>query len=123
MTDTQHPITPPTELVQLWRAAASNVPATLATPTDSRRDYIDFIATQAARWAADQELDACCAEISWLDSTSVARKLRDRRRPKPTSLKEQALKALKRQAVRSVPSFIATEDFDTIRRALEQLDD
>jgi hypothetical protein len=116
----QHPITPPTELVQLWRAAASNVPATLATPTDSRRDYIDFIATQAARWAADQELDACCAEISWLESTSVARKLRDRRRPKPTSLKEQALEKL-----REVQALWQFENVDAsvLRRALEQLND
>jgi hypothetical protein len=44
-------------------------------------------------------------------------------RPKPPSLKEQALEALKRQSTRSVPSFVATQDCDTIRRALEQLDD
>ena len=40
---------------------------------------------------------------------------------KPPSLKEQALAALKRLAVRSVPSLLATEDCDTIRRALEAL--
>jgi hypothetical protein len=41
---------PPPELVQQWRAAASNVPASLSTDPGGRRDYIDFIATKAARW-------------------------------------------------------------------------
>ena len=51
---TQHPITPPPELVEQWRAAASNVPATLSTDPGGRRDYIDFFATRAAQWGADQ---------------------------------------------------------------------
>jgi hypothetical protein len=46
---------PPPELVQQWRAAASNVPASLSTDPGGRRDYIDFIATKAARWGADTE--------------------------------------------------------------------
>jgi len=46
----QHPITPPPELVEQWRAAASNVPATLSTDPGGRRDYIDFIPTRAAQY-------------------------------------------------------------------------
>jgi hypothetical protein len=45
------------------------------------------------------------------------------RRPKPPSLKEQALKALKRQSTRSIPSLVSSNDCDTIRRALEALSD
>jgi len=41
--------------------------------------------------------------------------------PKPPSLKEQALKALERQSVRSIPSLVSNNDCDTIRRALEAL--
>jgi hypothetical protein len=55
------------------------------------------IAIQAAQWGADQELEACC---EWLDTEKILtkdggyiRKLRAARRPKPPSLKEQALAA------------------------------
>ncbi len=86
----QHPITPPPELVQQWRAAASNVPATLSTDSGGRRDYIDFIATRAAQWGADQELEACC---EWLEQQTLCGhqdllpSFRADRRPKPPSLK------------------------------------
>jgi hypothetical protein len=53
MTD-NHPITPPPELVEQWRAAAGNVPASLSTDPGGRRDYIDYIATQAANWGYQQ---------------------------------------------------------------------
>tara|TARA_R110002126_G_scaffold268782_1_gene412341 strand:- start:123 stop:473 length:351 start_codon:yes stop_codon:yes gene_type:complete len=116
MTD-QHPITPPPDLVEQWRAASSNVPASLSTDPGSRRDYIDFIATQAAQWGADQELEACC---EWLDEKTIingSTALRAARRPKPPSLKEQALDELI-AAERLYPA-----DWSTIRRALEALDD
>jgi hypothetical protein len=115
---------PPPELVQVWRAAASNVPASLSTDSGGRRDYIDYIATQAARWGADQELEAC---ISWLD-TYVPRycewsaNFRAARRPKPPSLKEQAFEQLRCIQI-DLNKFGMGISTDTIRRALEQLDD
>ena len=53
-------------------------------------------ATELAQKIADQELEACC---EWLDSQAWAVEyglpnLRAARRPKPPSLKEQALGAL-----------------------------
>jgi hypothetical protein len=95
----QHPITPPPELVEQWEAETA------------------CVAVKAARWGADQELEACCSEVQWLESTSTAIKIRDRRRPKPQSLKEQALDELT-SAERLYPA-----DWSTIRRALETLDD
>jgi hypothetical protein len=130
MTNQQHPITPPPELVQQWRAAASNVPASLSTDPGGRRDYIDYIATQAARWGADQEyalgadqeLEACLEWLTEYGWSGIAYKLRHARRPKPPSLKEQALNALEHLALGPDPTaFLA--DMDTIRRALEQLTD
>ncbi len=92
---TEHPITPPPELVQQWRAAASNVPATLSTDSGGRHDYIDFIATRAAQWGADQELEACCEwVISVGDDDAFGANLRAVRRPKPRTLKQRALKGL-----------------------------
>ena len=106
---TQHPIIPPPELVEEWRrssptyAAANNV-------------YERHIATQAARWGADQELEACCALMDdWgLDETD----LRFARRPKPPSLKEQALEALDDAVIRG-DCITTSSAVDTIRRALE----
>jgi gamma-glutamyl:cysteine ligase YbdK (ATP-grasp superfamily) len=76
------------------------------------------IATQAARWGADIELEACC---EWLDRegwSGESRQLRDARRPKPPSLKEQALETLKYPK-----DFWSEAEVDTIRRALEELPD
>jgi hypothetical protein len=120
MTQQQHPITPPPELVQQWRAAASNVPATPSTDPGGRRDYIDFIATRAAQWGADQELEACLAEVSSLNSQALADRVRAARRPKPPSLKEQALSALENL---NGECLWETSDLAAIRRALEQLPD
>ena len=124
----EHPINPPPELVQQWRAAASNVPATLSTDPGGRRDYIDFIATRAAQWGADQELEACC---EWFSADrgyhhSVSSDLRAGRRPKPPSLKEQALEALASADGADHPivaTVITADQHALIRRALESLPD
>jgi hypothetical protein len=116
---TDHPITPPPELVEQWRAAASNVPASLSTDPGGRRDYIDFIATKAAQWGSDQELEAC---VKWIEDCgyhpSVPEDFRAARRPKPPSLKEQALEVL---SLTQKGWGLAEVDLDTIRRALEAL--
>jgi hypothetical protein len=53
-----------------------------------------WIATRAAQWGSDQELEAC---VKWLNSYMPGKTgdqlLRPFRRPKPPSLKEQALEA------------------------------
>jgi hypothetical protein len=79
-----------------------------------------YIATKAAQWGADQELLAVEEEIiaqGWF-ANSVHRRaqLRNARRPKPPSLKEQALETLK------YPKDLWSEaEVETIRRALEAL--
>jgi hypothetical protein len=116
MTD-QHPITLPSELLQQWATEY------WGNPGESIGCGEKYIATQAAQWGADQELEAC---VNWLadpcaaDMPSLASDLRYSRRPKLPSLKEQALKALV-----SVNSnfHVYGSDIDTIRRALEALDD
>jgi hypothetical protein len=104
----QHPITPPPELLDQW------------CMENNWRD----IAIQAAQWGADQELEAC---FEWLDTEKILtkdggyiRKLRDARRPKPPSLKEQAFAVLDHT---QKGYGLAEVDLDTIRRALEALDD
>jgi hypothetical protein len=110
MTNQQHPIVPDPELLQEWY--------------DDKTDYFtDMI--RAAQWGADQELEACC---EWLGDAPVVYNdngdlhpgpyLRDARRFQLSSLKEQALKAMHRNW-----NPHNSDDFDTIRRALEQLND
>jgi hypothetical protein len=82
------------------------------------------LARHAAQWGADQELDACCEWLKakhWIEP-EFSDELRAARRPKPPSLKEQALEALAHIATGPNPTaFLDCQD--TIRRALEQLDD
>jgi hypothetical protein len=104
MTD-QHPITPPPELVYQWIENAIGP------------DYEQVIATQAARWGADQELEACCKLLELSDS-NAREFLTAARRPKPPSLKEQALVVLDDCA-----NCLDGAHENTIRRALEALDD
>ena len=101
----QHPITPPPELVEQWYDNMGPDPG----PFES-------FAIAAARWGADQELEACCKWLPKLPPWS-ADDLRKHRRPKPPSLKELALGIL------DVAHHDVLEDdqIATIRRALETL--
>jgi hypothetical protein len=84
MTEQQHPIIPPPQLVQEWLEA-------LHGPPEEPSNYDIELATRAAQWGADQELKACCKFLEARHPSFVSRDLRAARRPKPTSLKEQAL--------------------------------
>jgi hypothetical protein len=86
MTTNNHPITPPPELVQQWdsEAVAAEIPGQF------------YLATQAARWGADRELEACCEYIRrWFaDPQYRIAELRAARRPKPPSLKNRIAAAI-----------------------------
>ena len=89
MTDQQHPITPPLALIdQWWDEAKQN--AKYDEPIGP------LVATKAAQWGADQELEA---SLEWLDQAGyrcwgTASILRAARRPKPSSLKERIAAAI-----------------------------
>jgi hypothetical protein len=112
----QHSITPPPELVMQWRSQ-----------TPSYTPPADYITAQAARWGADQELEACCEWFQEFYKTESWGKrdlehFRVARRPKPPSLKEQALAALgpiERSADAPVPT--DRESLLLIRQALETI--
>lgn len=122
---TDHPITPPSrEQVGKWLCEDGypwdpNLQATITITTGRLQN----VATQAARWGADQEFEACCSEILAIagvfgdrvdDWSSVVELLRDGRRP---GLRERAIQAVDR-AVFSDP-----EDKNLIICALERLND
>ena len=96
----QHPITPPPELVEQW----AHLPADWNT-----------VAFLIAQWGADAELEACCEWLS-VPCPSYGRELRNARRPKPPSLKQQALLVLD-------DANLDAAHHNILLRALEQLDD
>ena len=108
------PIAPPPEVTGEWWIAWD------ALDESERPPLEDFIADRASQYGADQELEACC---EWLDKegwSGESRQLRAARRPKPPSLKEQALAELQ---ISDERGYLKEAAVDTIRRALEQLDD
>ena len=108
--DQQHPITPPPELIRKWDKEASTVPMA--------DQY--YIAIQAARWGADQQLNADCEWLHRRCLISGAEELRAAMRPRPLSLQEQALTQLDLlRADLRVHGIVPNTDI--IRRALERL--
>jgi hypothetical protein len=124
------PITPLDALVEEWFMEQRGL-------SEASRQHI---ATAAAQWGADQELEACC---EWTQSyAECGDSLRAARRPKPPSLKEQAIASLEeiiKDVEMRMPSATAVgsryqimrsnalQKLNTriadIRRALEQLND
>lgn len=120
----EHPITPPTELMQQWRRTAPH--------RANEHAHYHYITLCAAQWGADQELEACCewAKQFNYDDECYEDKLRAARRPKPPSLKEQALLQLDTFLRRNEKLFRLNADLamhgrgcdlSQIRRALESL--
>jgi hypothetical protein len=114
---TEHPITPPPELLSRWKEDWHHAKV-------KHIELEDHIAAQAARWGADQELEACC---EWLydtcveDPEDIVPELRATRRPKQPSLKEQALGALYAIATGADDTREFYQDLETIKQALESL--
>jgi hypothetical protein len=115
-----NPITPPPDLVQQWLCSHDFVWGPLEEPSITiMATRLQNVATQAARWGANQELEACC---EWTAIVGGADALRAARRPNPPSLKEQALEQLAciQTDLNKFGMGIST---NTIRTALEALDD
>ena len=123
MTDQQHPITPPPELVTSLRDSA---PYGL-WETNAPRER--WLVNHAYAAGADQELEACCDHIrdhQWgfvdqPDGTKGMHRAVDlklARRPKPPTLNSIALQML---GTIERDAHYLPEITDTIRKALEQL--
>lgn len=120
MTNYKHPITPPSELVEDWIEMAKLTPKRPPNPNE--------LATIAARWGADQELDACSnfleRELWGIGEDRIGdllEKLYAERRPKPLTLKELALDELDRIPTHDNEGRTVGVDASIIRRALESL--
>jgi hypothetical protein len=135
----EHPIVPPKLLVEEW--------VNDYWAKRPQEGYNRYIATRAAQWgkdqgkeeikrerqeAADQELEACCQVLydrydsvrhaTGFPGSDMSDWLRAVRRPKPPSLKEQALEIVRGTPANSAGLY-SYEHIEIIRRALEQLPD
>ena len=106
-----HPITLPPELRRSWLDEAWH------KYPDNLSAWIEYVAEKSAQWGADQELEACC---EWTAIVGGADALRAARRPKPPSLKEQALSELNLTADPDGAELSRTQ-VELIRQALESL--
>jgi len=104
---TEHPINPSPELVQHWIDQSFRA-----------INRYRSIATLAAQWGADTELEECCKLLE-LSDDSACEYLRAARRKSP-SLKKQALSEV---AAAVAGGSITHERGATIRLALEALPD
>jgi len=105
-------IYPPDHLLRKWESLILD-----------EEQNVDVVLYEAFQAGADQELEACCAFAEsqpWglVNGPHVADVIRAARRPKPPSLKEQALDELHISFDRG---YLKKEAADTIRRALEAL--
>ena len=113
-----HPMQPSAEQFGEWLAEACR-----QWLGGQRKVIAGIVARLAYAAGADEELEEC---IAWFDRhipgyEMVADKLRAARRPKPPSLKQQALKLVTDYRV---PFYrYSAEQTETIRRALELIPD
>jgi hypothetical protein len=105
-------IYPPDHLLRKWESLIID-----------EEQNVDVVLYEAFQAGADQELEACCEWINrecgngWGHGT----KLRAARRPKPPSLKEQALEIL--EINNDVDSQLNAAHYNILRLALESLPD
>ena len=120
----QHPITPPPELVQQWCYEDGE-------EIKSSPRWFVSVCAKAAQWGADQQL---LKDAKWLDQnalneshlkiTPIGESLIEVMRPRPLSLKEQALAALDTEPEDAKELIVFdTDQVNIIRRALEALSD
>ena len=118
----QHPITPPPELVSKWCYEDGE-------EIKSSPRWFVSVCAKAAQWGADQQL---LKDAKWLDHNAlneshlriipVGESLIEAMRPRPLSLKEQALAALETEPEDAKELIVFdTDQVNIIRRALESL--
>jgi hypothetical protein len=105
-----HPMQPTTDQVDQWASCGGY---------KTCPGWLFYILAASYAAGADAELDACVEWISRQDWTWTSSQLLVARRPKPKSLKQQALELLQP----GEPRLFNSEMQDTIRRALEALPD
>jgi hypothetical protein len=103
-------LTPPLELVHQWTSFACE---------EEDGESWNSIATQAAQWGADQELEATLSLMETLNIRGVDY-IRNARRPKPLTLAEQVTAKLD-DAVMRGDCITTTDAMPLLRAAIKRL--
>jgi len=111
MTNQKHFITPPDDLIKQWLGEFFGRSMVDAELSDSER----YIAAKSSQFGADYELEACIHMLSKLGGNGEM--IRRMRRPKPLSLKKEALQAARIELIEG------GKNAELILRALEALPD
>ena len=111
---TEHPMQPTPEKFGEWLAEACR-----RWPSGRPGDIAGVVARAAYAAGADAQLEACEKWVGMSMPNRYVESLHAAMRPKPPSLKQQALEALERMH----DTCLMTWDNETIRRALETLPD
>ena len=104
-------IYPPDHLLRKWESLIID-----------EEQNVDVVLYEAFQAGADQELEACC-KLFELSDSNAREFLYSARRPKPPSLKAQALGALYAIATGADDTREFHQDLETIKTALESLPD
>ena len=113
-----HPITPPPELVQQLCDSAA---LSRSFKNISIREVDVLLILEAFQAGAEQELEACCELLKADGYKGKAIDLRNARRPKPPSLKEQAIKDLDDLEANLKDFGMGFVPITNLRKALEAL--
>ena len=104
MINQQHPMVPPNILLNNWESDWFD-----------ERENVDVLLIQAYQAGADAELEACCDALNDINTSKYwSQRLRAARRPKLSTLKEQALETLE-------DANLDSAHYNIILRALEAL--
>jgi hypothetical protein len=85
-----------------------------------KSEFHRYLCSKAAQWGANQELGSCCDLLEEQCWPRLAKELRETRRPKRPSLKEQALEALETADI-GYSLTLTPAEASIVRRALEAL--
>ena len=110
---TTHPMVPTNEQIRKWENAYFD-----------HDENLDVLLIQVYQEGADAQLEVCCDVVGDGKRENLAQviALRNACRPKPPSLAEEALETVQRISKNGYPcNYQDDADWDTIRRALEQL--
>ena len=107
-------IYPPDHLLRKWESLIVD-----------EEENVDVVLCEAFQAGADRELEACCEWLHWQNLAThpdLIPSLRAARRPKPPSLKKQALSELNLTADPNGAELSRTQ-VELIRQALEAIND
>ena len=117
MSPINHPVTPSLPLLVKWQRQYRDLDKPL-----------EDLLIEAARWGADTELEACCNHAisdpccgTKHQRNMLVRKIRERRRPAPPTLQQEALSALRTMTLSSEVREFYQDEIEILKEVITKL--